>query len=141
MSIQPIQFESVPDPMDLEFLQNQINQYNITATGYTEYFPLAAFIRDENNQILAGISGGVWGGFCEIDFLWVHADFRAQGYGGQLLAAAEAEARRHGCTWMVLDTFSFQAPDFYPKFGYESAGMYPDCPTGYQKHFFQKRLK
>jgi GNAT superfamily N-acetyltransferase len=139
--MKPVQIEPEPAPGDLAFLQDQINQFNMRKTGYHEYFPLAAFVRDEQDQIIAGISGGIWGGFCEIDFLWVHEAYRGQGYGSQLLAAAEVGARQHDCTWMILDTFSFQAPDFYPKFGYESIGLYPDCPTGYQKHFFQKRLK
>jgi hypothetical protein len=35
-----------------------------------------------------------------------------------MLLMAEAEARKRGCSHAMLYTYSFQAPDFYYKFGY-----------------------
>ena len=56
------------------------------------------------------------------------------------MAAAEAEARRRGCTTIVLDTHSFQAPDLYPALGYEKVGETIDTPAGHSQIMFQKRL-
>jgi hypothetical protein len=39
-----------------------------------------------------------------------------------------------------LDTFSFQAPDFYKKLGYEVFGELQDFPHGHQRYFMKKRL-
>ena len=56
----------------------------------------------------------------KISFLWVSPQERRQGRGRQLLLMAEAEARKRGCSNATLNTFSFQAPEFYRKFGSES---------------------
>lgn len=44
---------------------------------------------------------------------------RKQGYGTKLLDAAESEAIKNGCIFSLLDTWDFQAEDFYLKNGYE----------------------
>jgi GNAT superfamily N-acetyltransferase len=70
----------------------------------------------------------------------VHADWRGKDYGTRLLQAAEAEAVQRGCTLAVVDTHSFQAPDFYRRHGYESYGTVDGCPMGHQHIHLHKRL-
>jgi hypothetical protein len=60
-------------------------------------------------------------------------------FGQELLHLAEARARERGCHSVWLDTFSFQAPEFYPKFGYREFGRL-DYPPDQQRISFQKRL-
>jgi ribosomal protein S18 acetylase RimI-like enzyme len=72
--------------------------------------------------------------------LWVDERLRRHGLGRSLLAAAETEASRRGCTTIVLDTHSFQAPDFYPKLGYEKVGETTETPAGHTQVMFQKWL-
>lgn len=81
------------------------------------------------------------GGCCEIKYLWVREDQRGQGYGTRLLASPETEAIARGCQQIVLSTHSFQAPDFYRKFGYDIVGAYDNYPKGYQQIFLRKSLK
>ena len=66
---------------------------------------------------------------------------RRQGYGTQLLQAAEQEAIVRGCEQAVVDTHSFQAPQFYPQKGYTVCTVIDDYPVGYQQLVFQKRLR
>ena len=65
---------------------------------------------------------------------------RGLGYGHQLLAMAEDEGRRHGARHAHLDTFSFQAPGFYQKYGYKVFGELHDFPSGYQRYYLTKDL-
>jgi GNAT superfamily N-acetyltransferase len=135
------QINSDPDPQDVSFLEDRINEFNFAATGCYDAELLSIFVRDEGGAITAGIYGWTWGRACEIRFLWVHASLRGQGTGRALLAQAEAEALRRGCSTMVLDTHSFQAPGFYQKYGYQVVGVCEDYPHGHQKINLVKKLK
>ena len=131
--------ESSPDPRDLAFLDDQINAYNIAVTGMSEWHPLAIFVR-ENGAIVAGVAGGMWGGYLEIQNLWVREDRRGQGLGRRLLLAAEGEARARGCTQVLLDTHDFQAPGFYQNHGYEIFGSFEGIGGRFSRHYLRKTL-
>jgi predicted N-acetyltransferase YhbS len=57
------------------------------------------------------------------------------------LDAAEQEARVRGCQIIMLESYSFQAPGFYQKHGYELAYQLQDFPPGPQNNFLVKRLE
>lgn len=132
--------ETQPDPKDVTFLDDQITAFNFATTGITDGELLAIFLRNKQNEIMAGIYGWTWGGTCEIRSLWVHEDWRGKGIGRELLTQAEAEAIRRGCAQIVLDTHSFQAPGFYTKLGYQITGSHQDYPKGHQKYYMEKKL-
>src|SRR5262245_52316114 len=112
------------DREDLEFLEEQINEYNFATTGARDARLLVVLLRDQAGRICAGLSGHTWGGTCEVRFLWVDESWRRAGIGSRLLRTAEQEARERGCRKMVLSTHSFQAPDFYRRHGYVVAGEF-----------------
>jgi len=129
----------VPPP-DCDFLVEQINKHNIAATGIDDYRGLTIFVRDEAGAIVAGIEGGTWAGYLQVYNLWVREDLRGQGYGRRLLDAAEREATRRGCTQVLLDTHSFQAPGFYLKCGYEVFGTFEGIGGSHTRYYLRKRL-
>jgi hypothetical protein len=52
----------------------------------------------------------------------------------------EEEGRTRGCKRAVLYTISFQAPDFYKKYGWRVFGEIPCEPPGTSRIFMTKEL-
>jgi GNAT superfamily N-acetyltransferase len=125
---------------DATFVRDSLGLFNVGVTGDSYYSPLANFLKDERNAVLGGALGHVWGGWLDLDALWVAEPYRGQGYGAKLLRAAEDEARMQGCHGVFLTTFSFQAKPFYEQFGYEVVAEIPDYPKGHSHHVLKKTL-
>ena len=123
-----------------QHVRGYLNTFNIAVTGHAEYHSVSVFLRDEHNEVLGGCLGEIWGGWLQVNILWVTEALRGRGHGRQLLEAAERYAVERGCTRAWLTTFSFQAPEYYPKLGYEAFAVLEDHPLGHRHHFFQKRL-
>lgn len=140
MSSDPFYVEDQPAAHDLSFLAAKIDQYNQEQTGAFDGRSLAIFVRDDLYEIIAGVSGYTWAGMCEIEYLWVRPDLQGQGYGKRLLQAAEEAARARGCSIVILGSYSFQAPAFYERNGYEIAGRIDNCPPGHTNYYFKKTL-
>jgi GNAT superfamily N-acetyltransferase len=75
-----------------------------------------------------------------IELVFVPAQLRGQRVGSRLLKQAEAAAQARGCIGAWLDTFSFQAREFYEKLGYSAAGEIADHPRGGARYFLAKRF-
>jgi predicted N-acetyltransferase YhbS len=78
-------------------------------------------------------------GWLFTNLLWVHPELRCAGIGSRLIAEAERHATAFGCHSAFVDTFSFQAPVFYPRFGYREFARL-DYPPDHERIFFKKRL-
>ena len=129
------------DAGDATSVREGLALFNVAVTGDAYYSPLAIFLRDERDAVLGGVLGHVWGGWLDLSILWVAEPFRGQGYGAKLLRAAEDEARMQECHGVFLTTFSFQAPGFYEKVGYEVVADIPDYPKGHSYHVLKKMLE
>ena len=77
----------------------------------------------------------------EIKTLWVDEFLRKQGWGVQLMQAAEKEAVKRGCNFAYTNTFSWQAPGFYEKIGYILYGKLEGLPEGNNLSYFCKKIK
>lgn len=114
--------------------------YNDAKTGGSKSEPFALMVRDEHEAILGGLYGRVIFQWMFIELLSVPEQGRGQGIGSELMAMAEALAKEKNCLGIWLDTFDFQAPEFYKKMGFSQFGEIVDYPPGHKRHFFQKRL-
>jgi GNAT superfamily N-acetyltransferase len=130
-----------PTPGEVQCLEDRLYEFNYAATGIMDGEWLAIFVRDEADRIVAGICGNTWGGCLEIRQFWVEEARRKQGLGTRLLGAAEQEARRRGCQHIVLMTFSFQAPEFYARHGFDVVAVVDDHPRGHKNMLLRKRLR
>lgn len=127
-------------PDEIQFLEDRIHEFNAARTGFEGGEWLALTIRDASGHVAAGLCGALWGGCLEIRQLWVDESGRGRGVGTRLLAVAEREAARHGCRQILLSTFSFQAPGFYLRRGFEVLAEIQDHPTGHSNFLLRKRL-
>jgi GNAT superfamily N-acetyltransferase len=140
LAINRMTIETEPEPHDIQFLEDRLYEYNSAATGITDGEWLAILVRDDRQRIVAGIAGNTWGGCLEIRQFWVDEARRGQGLGTRLFAAAEEEARRRGCRQIVLMTFTFQAPAFYARRGFEVLATVDNHPHGHQNLLMRKTL-
>jgi GNAT superfamily N-acetyltransferase len=131
---------SAPDPAVVQLLEEKLYEYNVQASGIDDGQYLSIILRDDAGEVIAGLYGWTWGQACEIRSLWVNAAQRGQGLGAAILEAAEHEARRRGCTQVILNTHSFQAPEFYKARNYQVIGEYPDYPVGHALILLKKTL-
>lgn len=102
---------------------------------------LCIYCRDDDGVLIGGLLGDTGGGWLHIFQFWVHEDFRGASWGREILDAAEAEAITRGCHGSTLDTYSFQALDFYLKHGYRQIGKIEGYEGKYSRHFLEKSLK
>ena len=133
--------ETDPDPDVIQSLRANLSAYNVAQMGgdnhYEEVF---VSLRDEDGRLVGGVVVEFMWGMCQVDFLWVQDNLRGEGHGRKLLDQVEQEAVKRRCQHILLDTFSFQAPGFYQKLGYEVVAEINDCPPGHSKLVFRKRL-
>ncbi|MCU6668303.1 GNAT family N-acetyltransferase [Enterobacteriaceae bacterium H4N4] len=102
---------------------------------------IAVYARDDSGKMRGGLIGRRVGEWLDIKYLWVCDDTRGSGLGGQLMRAAEEEARRQGCQQALVDTLSFQARPFYEKQGYQLKMTLDDFPyQGMQRYYLSKAL-
>ena len=101
--------------------------------------PIEIIARNEQNEIIGGLYGrSIWGTL-EVKTLVVKLENRNQGIGRKLITEAEKEAINRNCRYISLDTFSFQAPGFYEKLGFEKIGTETDFPKGFEKYYYRKK--
>ena len=117
-----------------------IRSYNEKMAGTNGYQRLCAFVHAPDGTVVGGLIGATYWNWFYIDLLWLPDQLRGRGYGHRLMTLAEEKARERGAKNAYLDTFSFQAPDFYKRQGYEVFGELPDFPHGHQRFFFRKQL-
>lgn len=130
---------------DIQFVYSKIVEYNIKQVEPTQELSFETIflaLRDNKGNLLGGLIANLfmWN-FMNIDVLWVEDSLRKSGYGKKLLQELEMVADQKKCKLIQVDTFSFQAPEFYKKNGYEVFGILEDCPSkGHQRYYLKKVL-
>ena len=118
-------------------------EYNLSKTKQFEKEinkPIEIIARNELNEIIGGLYGRSLWGTLEIKTFVVKTENRNEGIGRKLIEQAEKEAKNRNCRFISLDTFSFQAPEFYEKLGFIKIGTETDFPKGFEKLYYRKKL-
>ena len=135
-----IAYDDKPEQSAWGIIGRGISDYNRQQAGDDKAQRLCFVLYAPDQEIVGGVVGATYWGWLYIDLLWVKDELRGRGYGHRLLTHAEEEARQRGAKHAYLDTFSFQAPDFYRQHGYQVFGELADFPPGHQRYFLTKQL-
>ncbi len=101
---------------------------------------LGVYLQDEAGKTVAGLIGHTHGNWLFIKYLWVSEELRRCNIGSNILNQAEKIAKERGCKYSFLDTFSFQAPEFYKKHGYKEVFVLENFPVTGSRYYFTKTL-
>jgi len=129
-----------PEESAWGIIGQNLHNYNIHQAGDNNFQRLCFIVQAADKSIVGGVLGEIHWDWLYIDLMWVSEELRGCGHGQRLLEAIEDEARRRGAKNAYLDTFSFQAPDFYKKQDYKVFGELKNFPAGHQRYFLTKQL-
>lgn len=124
------------------FLNEKIDEFNTAQLSF--HGPLEVALQytiKEGDIPIAGINACIYlGEILYVHVLFVEMMHRRKGLGSRLLKHVEAEAKAKGAKLAHLDTFDFQAKDFYLKHDYDIFGILEDCPKGHKRYYLRKNL-
>src|SRR5262249_12389435 len=101
---------------------------------------IAFALVDDSGAIAGGLIGYWREGWLFIASISVRSDLRSNGYGRALMQEAEDWTSNQGGRGVWLDSYGFQAPDFYRRLGYQEMGRLRDYLPGMDRLWFVKRL-
>ena len=125
-----------------ELIVDKIVEYNLSKVPIIQessFIWINRVIADTYGDIIAGINSKMYCWNClYIDVLWFKEEYRKEGLGSKILNEIEKVAKDKGCYLIHLDTFDFQAKDFYLKHGYDIFGILDECPQKHKRYFMKK---
>ncbi|MBE5870988.1 MAG: GNAT family N-acetyltransferase [Lachnospiraceae bacterium] len=125
---------------DIAEIHKMLKEYNLSKREKSEDIPLGIYLEDENGNKQAGLTADIFGNWLCIHYLFVSERLRGHGVGKELVVAAENEAIMRGCKYSFVDTFSFQAPEFYSKLGYKEVFSLQEYPYTGARYYYTKEL-
>ncbi|HFK2761790.1 TPA: GNAT family N-acetyltransferase [Enterococcus faecalis] len=135
-------FKKVSPELFHQFLENKIIQHNkskVSVSTNSRYNDRICYAYEKNFKYKAGISIECYWGIMHINYLWVDESLRGKKIGKELLSFAEKLAIDKNCMIIYLETFSFQAPEFYKKNGFEEFGKLNNIPDENSTLYFMKK--
>jgi ribosomal protein S18 acetylase RimI-like enzyme len=125
---------------DEDFIFQRLLEYNLARIEDKNPKDLGVYLQDETGKKVGGLIGNTHGNWLFIKFLWVSEELRGHSIGSNILNQAEQTAKERGCKYSFLDTFSFQAPEFYKKHGYKKVFALENYPVTGKRYYFTKTL-
>ena len=125
-----------------ELIVDKIVEYNLSKVPIIQessFIWINRVVMGTNGDVIAGINSKMYCWNClYINVLWVKEEYRKEGFGSKILNEIEKVAKDKGGYLIHLDTFDFQAKDFYLKHGYDIFGILDECPQRHKRYFMKK---
>ena len=113
-----IEYKEKLDEEVYEIIDTEFNKY-ATKNGVTCNYTPFNFVARENDEIIGIITGNSYYKEVYISDLIIYEQYRHKHIGTKLMEAVEEHFKNKGFENMNLTTYSFQAPEFYKKCGFE----------------------
>jgi GNAT superfamily N-acetyltransferase len=129
-----------PSQAAQSIIEDGLADYNEQQAGYRDWRELAVLVAGQDEEVCGGLLGRTSLGLLFVDLFYLPPELRRSGAGSRMLRMAEEEAIRRGCVSAVLVTISFQAPEFYARYGWREVGRIPCLPPGTSRVVMTKNL-
>lgn len=96
------------------------------------------FLVFDEDELIGGAIGYITYNWYFLDLLYVNEKYRGKEIGTKLIKKIEEIAKELKLTGVRMETWDFQALDFYKKMGYKIFGEIKDCPPGTICYFLSK---
>jgi GNAT superfamily N-acetyltransferase len=110
-----------------EALKQGLRDYNYNFFGSYELNHFAITIRNELEEVIAGVQGFIVAKHraMRLELVWVKEEYRKKGLGAKLFKAVDNYACAKDCKYIQVSTMDFQGQGFYEKVGYKCIGRIP----------------
>lgn len=128
----------------VNFLTEKLKIYNNAHSPFHKISREEGYVKHVNlkeevdGRFMAGASARIYWGCMSIDKIFIEEGSRKSGIGSKLLQELIKIAKEKECKFIFLTTYSFQARNFYEKFGFYIIGELKDYPPG--ESFYTMRL-
>jgi GNAT superfamily N-acetyltransferase len=129
-----------PPADKIQAVRQHLIEYNASHSRIAEGCELAVYVEDETGTLRGGVVAWLWGACMEVEYVWLDESLRGRSWGRSLFQRVEGLARERNCQTIVLDTYSFQAPEFYRKLGFQTLGVVEGYPDGITKVFMVRKV-
>ena len=98
------------------------------------------FMLFDDTKLIGGATGHIAYDWYFLELLYIEKEYRGRKMGSKLLSEIEHFAKQRGLTGIRLETWDFQARNFYEKLGFTVFGELWDCPPGTKLFLMKKRI-
>jgi N-acetylglutamate synthase-like GNAT family acetyltransferase len=128
--------ENKPAIEDDKIIRDGIVHFN-SQTLHEQATRFSIFAKD-CTQIIGGALIWEHSDALYIYVLWCAENYRKKGVGKKILKMIDTIARDKGLSKIFIDTYIFQAQEFYKKHGFYCIGSIPDYLLGHDRIFMRK---
>ena len=102
-----------------EFFDTYFREYSLKKLGRESRYESWRFIARDHQEILGIICGDMMWGVVHIELLMIKPEYRKCGLGSALYEKVVELAKERGCSMMTVETFDFQAPEYWKNKGFK----------------------
>ncbi len=122
---------------DLEAIRDGVITHGRQQAQGSDALDIAVALYD-GDTLIAGGHGRTEFQRLYVNYLWVDADHRGQGLGGDCLRQLEAMALKRGCVDALIETLLDDVAEIYEHLGYACISHVHDYVPGFTRHTLLK---